>query len=68
MNPTTCFFERFSALSIAVLLSVGAIGLLVISFTVMPFVGLIFAVPVGALAFYFFRVHFNRQCQIQSET
>jgi hypothetical protein len=68
MNPTSCFFERFSALTIAVLLSIGAVGLAVISFTVMPFVGLIFAVPVAALAFYFFRVHFNRQCQIRTES
>jgi hypothetical protein len=66
MNSTNCFFERFSALTIAILLSVGAAGLFVISMTVMPFVGLIFAVPVAALAIYFFRVHFNRQCQIQT--
>lgn len=66
MNANHCFFERFSALTIGVLLSIGAVGLFVISLTIMPLVGLIFALPAAVLAIYFFRVHFNRQCQIQT--
>ena len=66
MSAVSCLFERISALTIGVLLSVGAVGATIIGFTVLPVIGLIIAVPLAALAVYFFRVHLNRQCQIQS--
>jgi hypothetical protein len=66
-NATNCFFERISALTIGVILMIGAIGLTIISITIIPVVGLILAVPLFGFSVYFFRVHFNRQCQIQTE-
>jgi hypothetical protein len=46
---------------------IGAIGLTIISITIIPVIGLVLAVPLFGLSVYFFRVHFNRQCQIQTE-
>jgi uncharacterized membrane protein len=66
MNATNCFFERVSALTIGILLLVGAIGFAVVGLTVLPVVGLVVAVPIFALSVYFFRVHFNRQCEIRT--
>lgn len=66
MSTNNCFFERVSALSIGILLLVGAIGFALIGLTVLPVVGLVVAVPVFALSVYFFRVHFNRQCEIRT--
>lgn len=68
MNSMNCFFQRFSALSIAVFLLLGAVGLTIISFTVLPVIGLLLVVPVLAVSIYFFRVHFNRQCQIETRS
>ena len=68
MNANSCLFERISAFAIGVLLSIGTLGLIVISLTVVPIVGLIFAVPSGILATYFFKVHFDRKCQIQTQS
>jgi len=66
MNINSCLFERISAFSIGVLLSVGTLGLIIISLTIIPVFGLILAVPSGLLAAYFFKVHFDRKCQIQT--
>jgi len=66
MNPGNCFFERVSALTIGILLLVGALGFALVSLTVLPVVGLVVAAPLFALSVYFFRVHFNRQCQIRT--
>lgn len=68
MNANSCLFERISAFAIGVLLSVGTLGLVVISLTIIPVVGLVLAVPTGLLAAYFFKVHFDRKCQIETGT
>jgi hypothetical protein len=64
MSVKSCLMERFSALSIGVFLLIGAVGLGIISLVALPVIGLVLAIPVLALSLYFFRVHFNRQCQI----
>ena len=64
MSATSCLLERFSALTIGVALLIGGLGAVVIGLTVLPVLGFVFAVPFFLLSAYFFRVHFNKQCEI----
>ena len=66
MSATSCLLERFSAFTIGVVLLVGGLGAVVIGLTVLPVLGLVFAVPFFLLSAYFIRVHFNKQCEITS--
>lgn len=60
-----CLPERTSKLLLAVLLLIGALGFLVIGITVLPLIGFLFAVPLLALAVYFYRVHLNERCRLE---
>jgi len=65
MATNTCLRERISKLLISVLLLLGGIGCGIIGFTVLPLVGLLFAVPLLVLSGYFYRVHLNERCRIE---
>jgi len=43
-----------------------AIALAVLGITLLPIIGFVLAVPVLAIAVYFFRVHLNDQCEIEA--
>ncbi|MGD2271014.1 MAG: hypothetical protein PVI06_11490 [Desulfobacterales bacterium] len=64
MSEMSCFFERISKLSIGIILALFGLGLVIISFTILPFFGLFLAAPVLLASGYFIRAHLNRECQI----
>jgi uncharacterized membrane protein YuzA (DUF378 family) len=65
MATNTCLRERISKLLISVLLLLGGIACGIIGFTVLPFIGFLFAVPLLVLSGYFYRVHLNDRCRIE---
>lgn len=65
MQTKICLPERFSKLILSLILLLGGIGFGVIGFTVLPLIGFLVAVPMLALAGYFYRVHLNERCRIQ---
>ena len=65
MQPNTCVREHFSKLLLATILLIGGIGFGVIGITVLPFIGLLIAIPMLVLAGYFYRVHLNERCSIE---
>lgn len=67
METKICLPERFSKLILSLILLLGGIGFGVIGFTVLPLIGFLVAVPMLALAGYFYRVHLNERCRIQEK-
>lgn len=65
MEKKLCLPERFSKLVLALILLLGGIGFGIIGFTVLPVVGFLVAIPMLALAGYFYRVHLNDRCRIE---
>jgi hypothetical protein len=65
MQTKACMPERFSKLLLATILLLGGIGFGVIGITVLPFIGLVVAIPMLVLAGYFYRVHLNERCRIE---
>tara|TARA_B100000614_G_C14439645_1_gene449668 strand:- start:185 stop:391 length:207 start_codon:yes stop_codon:yes gene_type:complete len=59
-----CIPQRISKFTLGIILLGAALGLVVIGVTLLPIIGIVAAVPVAALAVYFFRVHLNDQCEI----
>lgn len=62
-----CLPQWFTKLTLSMLLFAMGLGAVIVGLTVLPFVGLIFAVPFFALAIYFFRAYLNRQCEIPED-
>jgi hypothetical protein len=46
------------------ILVAAALAMTVVSFTLLPVIGLVLVVPIVALAIYVFRLHLNDQCEI----
>ena len=63
-----CIPQRISKFTLGIILLGAALGLVVIGITLLPIIGIVAAVPVAALAIYFFRVHLNDQCEIEFST
>lgn len=61
-----CMPEKFSKLFLAILFALIGMGSVVVGVTVLPFIGLIFAVPFFALAYYFYHTHLRNNCEIPS--
>ncbi len=59
-----CLFERFSKMGIGFFFLFISIGSMLSGITVFPIFGFIFAVPFLLISLYFFRVHLNKDCQI----
>lgn len=68
MKKLECIPQRVSKLVLGSLLLVGALGLVIIGFTLLPIFGLMMAVPVFALSLYVFSLHLNDQCEIDLTT
>ncbi|HCY87587.1 MAG TPA: hypothetical protein DHV36_20805 [Desulfobacteraceae bacterium] len=64
MMSNECIPQRISKFTLGIILLGAALGLVVIGVTLLPIIGIVAAVPVAALAVYFFRVHLNDQCEI----
>lgn len=62
-----CLPQNVTKLALAAFFMLGAVGLVISGFTVLPIVGFVFAVPFALISFYFFRVHLNDQCEIESQ-
>ncbi len=65
MNESTCFIERFTKINLAIFFLVISIAFFISGITVFPVFGIILSVPVFLLSLYFFRVHLNKDCEIQ---
>ncbi len=65
MKKNICLFERFSKTGIGLFFLLFGIGLILSGFTVFPFFGFLFAMPVLLVSFYFFRSHLSDSCQIE---
>ncbi len=65
MKKNICLFERFSKTGIGLFFLLFGIGLILSGFTVFPFFGFLFAMPVLLVSFYFFRAHLSDSCQIE---
>ena len=64
MNSNQCIPQHISKFGLGLILLGAAGGLAVLGVTLLPIIGLVLAVPVAALAVYFFRVHLNNECEI----
>lgn len=60
-----CLPERTSKLLIAVLLLIGGLGFLIIGITVLPLLGVLFALPLLAFAAYFYQAHLTERCRLE---
>jgi hypothetical protein len=67
MKKNMCRFERFSKIGIGLFFLLVAIGFILSGFTVLPFFGFLFAIPVMLVSIYFFTAHMNQSCQIEME-
>jgi hypothetical protein len=64
MKLSDCVPQRVSKFALGMVLVVAALAMTVVSFTILPVIGLILVVPIVALAIYVFRLHLNDQCEI----
>lgn len=64
MNPLSCLFERVTNFGVATTLLFIGLGFLVVSFTVLPVIGLFIAVPILGLSGIFFAAHRSKECSI----
>ncbi len=65
MKDDMCLVERFTKINLAVFFLVVSIAFLLSGFTVFPIFGIIFSIPVFLLSLFFFRVHLNKNCEIE---
>ncbi len=65
MTNTNCLYERTSKYAVAAILTVLAAILFISGITIFPIFGLILAIPVSYLAYYFYRAHLNKDCEIE---
>ena len=66
MKLSECVPQRLSKMMVGVILLIGALGLIVTGFTLLPVIGFILAVPVIALGVYFIKIHLNEKCEIDT--
>ena len=64
MERLNCSIERFSNISIGVVLLLGAIGLTLISFFILPVFGLIFSIPIFIVAVIFILAPRSKSCAL----
>lgn len=65
MKSNQCIPQTISKFMMGMIFLGAAIAFAVLGITLLPIIGFILAAPVLALAFYFFRVHLNDQCEIE---
>lgn len=64
MKTAHCVPQRISKYLLSSLFAIAALGLIIIGITLLPFLGIILAMPVLALAIYIFQTRLNDQCEI----
>ncbi|MFH1155493.1 MAG: hypothetical protein V1793_16930 [Pseudomonadota bacterium] len=64
MKINECVPQKISKLFFASVLFLGALGLVVSGFTVLPLFGFVLALPVAILAAVVLRLHLNDRCEI----
>lgn len=68
MDNITCTSEKISKYFLAGVFVVFALGLVVLGFTFLPFIGFVLALPVAAIAIVLIRTRLNDQCQLDFDT
>lgn len=66
MKITDCVPEKMSKGIISAFMLMVGLALVFIGFTVLPIVGLVLSAPFLYLAVYFYRLHLNDQCELES--
>ncbi|MCF8092137.1 MAG: hypothetical protein K9K21_07285 [Desulfotignum sp.] len=64
MKLSSCIPQKMSKFAMGMVLVAAALAMTVVSFTLLPVIGLVLVVPILALAVYVFRLHLNDQCEI----
>ena len=64
MKLSSCIPQQISKFTLGMILVAAALAMTVVSFTLLPVIGLVLVVPIVALAIYVFRLHLNDQCEI----
>lgn len=64
MNRLGCYFERISNLAVGLFLLFTGLALTIISFTIIPVIGLFIAIPVLALAVAFLGAKRSNECAL----
>jgi hypothetical protein len=67
MDNKTCMLERFSNFSIGIILLLLSVAFAVISFVLLPVVGLFIAIPVLALGIAFLGAGRSQACRLITE-
>ena len=66
MKLSDCMPQKISKIAIGLMLVAAALAMTIISFTILPIIGLVLVIPILALAVYVFKLHLNDQCEIKS--
>lgn len=64
MNRISCYFERISDFAVGLFLLFTGLALTVVSFTIIPVLGLIIAIPVLVLAVAFLGAKRSKECAL----
>ncbi len=64
MKLSSCIPQKISKFALGMILVAAALAMTVVSFTLLPVIGLVLVIPILALAVYVFRLHLNDQCEI----
>jgi hypothetical protein len=67
MNRLSCYFERISDFTIGLFLLFLGLALTLISFTIVPIIGLFIAIPVLVLAIAFLGAKRSRECALVAQ-
>lgn len=67
MNRISCYFERISDVTVGLCLLFTGLALAIISFTIIPVIGLFIAVPVLVLAVAFLGARRSKECALIAE-
>jgi uncharacterized membrane protein len=67
MNRISCYFERFSDFAVGLFLLFVGLALTIISFTIIPIIGLFIAIPVLVLAIAFLGAKRSKECSLIAE-
>lgn len=67
MNRLSCYFERISDFTIGLFLLFLGLALTLISFTIVPVIGLFIAIPVLVLAVAFLGAKRSRECALVAQ-
>jgi hypothetical protein len=64
MKLSSCIPQKISKFALGMILVAAALAMTVVSFTLLPVIGLVLVIPIRVLAVYVFRLHLNDQCEI----